>query len=328
MIDKNRFEKRWSIEGKEFGLLKKPWVISKNNVRDSSSEIEIADIRSNLSPSLKEIGMQQIPVANGAGEVFIGGRRTVGWELNGEVALLVEIRDIPDVDQMAGSWGENYTKRDMDADQEGRLFLRMQEKFKLSSRKLSEKLGNIAHNSITRKIKVYKCSAAEQLGSIPHDTHNDSVKKLNYGKVIELLSLDTANRTKLIKEIKEKGMTRDEVRQVVRQATSVDELLISFPEEKREEIKEAVKDLLYTKDVKGHELIHALNIATESSQRTVAKKVAYDLYSNKEEADELYFVPRGGKCLGDKTEKYWHGFIDPVTAKEVNEASKEKNKGE
>ena len=85
---------------------------------------------------------------------------------------------------------------------------------------------------------------------------------------------------------------------------------------------------MYQKDVKPSEIVHLINEATGSSQKIVTKKVDHDLYSNTEEADTLYFIPRGGRCLGDKIEKYWVGTVDPVKAKEVDEDSNEKNKDE
>lgn len=197
MIDEKRFVKRWSIEGKEFGLLKKPWTISENNVRQSATEIDKADIKANLAPNLKAIGMQQLPVANGKGEVFIGGRRTIGWEINNEPSLLVEIRDIPDEDQMVASWGENYTKRDMRADQEGRLFKRMCEKFSLSHRELAKKLGNISKDTVNLKIRAYEDFYVDSGYPVPHDSLIDSPKVLNYGKAIELMPLEKEEKAKI-----------------------------------------------------------------------------------------------------------------------------------
>lgn len=328
MIDETKFSKRWTIGNKEFGLLKKPWKISENNVRETATEVERADIKANLAPNIKAIGMQQLPVVNGKGEVFIGGRRTVACEINGEPNLLVEIRDIPDVDQMIASWSENYTKRDMDAHQEGRIFKRMLEKFQLSERELAKRLGNVSKDTVNRKIRVFEDFYLSRGETVPHEKPNDSEKTFNYGKAIELLPLPKDTQTRLLSEIKTKGLSRSKLREVIKQSNAMINAAKSFDEKKQKEILEEIKPMLFKKDIKPEDVIFTINEVAGASHKTVPHKIPKEEYTTQKEADEQYFIPRGGRCLGEKTESYWYGTINKVKARELDKAEKEAKKND
>ena len=321
MVDKSRFEKIIEFEGKKFGYLKKPWKISENNVRDSRSKLEKLDIKKNLSPSLKEIGMQQSPVVNGKGEIFIGGRRTVGWEMNGEDKLLVEIRDISPLKQMIASKQENETKRDMSPVQEGRLYNRIKDSFGLKQKKIAE-MFSITESDVSQKIKTYENSVTELTGDIPYEKVGHVSKTLNYGKYLALLPLESKYRLRMIEQIKEHGMTQKEVRDSVGKSKGVLSLIETYEtREQEKKMLEAVDSMLFIKNVDTAKIVHTINNITGSSQKEVTKQVDHDLYSNQEEADKLYFIPRGGRCIGKKVEMYWYGTVDPIKAKEIEDAS-------
>lgn len=67
MIDRSKFLEVVEWKGKSFGRLKLPVTVSKNNIRQDFSIEEIKEV---LAPSIKEFGLQQLPVANGQGEIF------------------------------------------------------------------------------------------------------------------------------------------------------------------------------------------------------------------------------------------------------------------
>lgn len=323
MIDNSRFVKRWTVDSKEFGLLKRPWKISENNIRKSETATALKDIELNLVPNIKEIGLQQIPVVNGKGEVFIGGRRAVAVEMLGEETLLVEIRDIPAEEQLIASWSENYVKKDMRADEEGEGFKRIKDLTGWSNVKLAKRLG-VHEATIRRKIGVYDEFKIRRGAEVPHDTAHDNPRNFNFGKAIELLPdwISEENKTKMYNEITQKGLTRDQVRKVTNTSRTMLHVVEECNEEFQKEILDAINPMLFTKEVNAMEVLHKINDITHFSQKTIAHQIPKERYSSQKEADDEYFIPRGGRCLGSKTEEYWYGTIDPVKAKKLKKLEK------
>jgi len=327
MIDEKRFSKRWTVGTKEFGYLKKPWTISTNNVRSSASKIDKADIKTNLAPNIKSIGLQQLPVVDGKGEVFIGGRRTVACEINGKENLLVEVRDIPDIDQMTASWGENYVKRDMRADQEGRLFERMGKKFGLSERELAKKLG-VGKDAINRKIRAYNEFFVSRNETVPHNSTNDSAKAFNFGKAIELLPLHSKQKDRMLKEIKTKGMTVPQVREIIKHSNAMISVADTFDEPKKTAILTKIEPNLFRKELKPEKIIYDINEVAGASHKVSPHKIPKEQFTTQKEADDEYFIPRGGRCLGDTTEQYWYGTVNRQKHRKLEKVRKEAEKNE
>jgi len=108
------------------------------------------------------------------------------------------------------------------------------------------------------------------------------------------------------------GIMRDEkIRRVKKTIQAVKETFDWTPEmEKR--FNDIISEFDLAKITKA-EIIWAFNYAARASQKTVSHKIPKEMFATQKEADDNYFIPRGGRCIGE--EEYWLGTVNPVLAK-------------
>lgn len=111
---KVEFIQTWKINDKKFGLLKLPAPISPYNIRNdetiSDEELEFID---ELAESIKEIGLEQLPLCHPNDGIFVGRNRYFGCEKAGIKSILVEIRDISPSEQKRLSHHENVQRKNI-----------------------------------------------------------------------------------------------------------------------------------------------------------------------------------------------------------------------
>jgi len=157
------------------------------------------------------------------------------------------------------------------------------------------------------------------------------MKKSERSKVIEWVKkakelswLEPEDKAKLISEIETKGMTENQVLKVVNMSKAFLHLFDKFPDEIRGKLLKEIKPKLFTKGMNKAEIIHDINEVTGSSQKLKEAKIPIEMFKTQKEADDEYFVPRGGRCLGRVA--YWYGTIDPIRDKSFKKKKKEEEK--
>lgn len=327
MIDKSKFVEVWESKelGKIFGKLKTPVKISDSNMRQKYS-IEKIKI-SSLLESIKNIGLQQLPVANGKGEIFIGGRRCKAMETDGASHITVEVRDISDKEQKMASYSENETSEKPTSDEEGRQLLEIRRAFRISQRELARRLKE-PETYVRRRINVYKKikPLLRQTDAIPYARDYPGSKVVTYGKALLLLPdwISITNKQKLIDLIESEGMTETKLRSLILATKKVEILIENVNDEKKKkELEKIVKPLLFTKELSFEEVEWFMREKIGHSQPLKEKYYELDTFSSQEEAHE-YAGRFGGRCLG----KVWKLELDTVgeklAMKELAKIEKEK----
>jgi len=111
---KVEFLKTWDINGKKFGLLKLPAPISPYNIRnDDEVKEEELEFINDLAESIKEIGLEQLPLCSPKEGIFVGRNRYFACRRAGIDSILVEIRDISPFEQKRLSHQENIKRRNI-----------------------------------------------------------------------------------------------------------------------------------------------------------------------------------------------------------------------
>ena len=214
-LNKNKFKDVVTVGNKTFGYLKlSESSLSPNNIRPKISKEEIQIIKVTLLPSIKAIGMQQLPVCAPNGEIFIGGRRRQVYLEEGETWLPVEIREEESYDQMRDSWAENRARKDVEPLEEAKHFKKMMALQKIVHKALAQYLG-LPHTYIAERIQILDALGTE---SVPI-TSGKGLSKEQEKKTItiekaKVLSRDWVphkTREKLVKKIKEEGLSHEEL---------------------------------------------------------------------------------------------------------------------
>jgi len=323
MIENKRFKKVEKIGEKTFGWLKLPAIISKNNVRQTEMTLKsIEPLEQRLADNINEIGLQQLPVVNGKGEVFIGGRRIKACTINGEDHVLVEIRDISDLDQKLASYSENKQKQEMTADEEGRLFKAIIEEEGISQVELAKKLGEPRTLIVTR-MQIAKYVEGRQ---VPYGTGDPSEKKIVTASKAEKICQDSIPkdaREKMFKLIEKDGMTQEEVIRAI----SVSKGTLHTLSEKEPEVKKLalkmIDNLMWTSELTQDIANRAIYVAEGDIPKLSKKTYPLDKFKDRTEADQ-YAGKYHGRCNGTVTVERWALELDTVGEKlDLNAEKKE-----
>ncbi|MEM2271930.1 MAG: ParB/RepB/Spo0J family partition protein [Archaeoglobaceae archaeon] len=237
------------IGNKTFAFVRvKDLKISPYNVRPEITPEEREEIKAELAKSIKELGLQQLPVVTPNGEVFIGGRRTVAFKELGEEWILVEIRDATPFEQLVASYTENFHRKSPDYLHEGRLFKQMCELGGISEVELSKKLG-IPRSTISNKIRVY-----EKLGQILNECSGGTsipgkqVLSFEDAKMIASIEEDD-KRERLVDLVIEKGLKTEDIKRIIATTNAVKSLIEGEKPEIQKKAKEKFEPLYYTPDL-------------------------------------------------------------------------------
>jgi len=292
-----------TISGKKFGFVRvKDTKISPYNVRPEASpeEKEIKD----LAKSIKELGLQQLPVCTSKGEVYIGGRRKIAMELNNEEWMLVEIRDLPPLEQMLASYSENFHRREPDYWNEGILFKKMMSLGNLSYRELAKKLG------LSKDYVAYRVKITNTLNkALTEGITFDQARILSSSRVPEKV------REKLVTRLKAGEIDTKKLIKILAKTDTAKEMLETTTDEIREKIEEEFKDQFYTEHLDLDYLDYRIS-KEEGSPITKLKPVEIptDKFNSIEEARN-FFRKCGGQLLGKR--ELYYGKIDPYKYKSL-----------
>lgn len=242
-LDKTKFKDVVTVGNKTFGYLElSESSLSSNNIRPEISKEEVQVIKVTLLPSIDAIGMQQLPVCTPNGEIFIGGRRREAFKLKGETWLPVEIRDTQDYDQMKDSWAENRARKDVEPLEEARHFKKMMETSKVSINQLSKDLA-LPHGYIHDRLQVLEALGVETLDRIEESkgmTKEQEKKTITYEKA-KVLSRDWVpkkTREKLVKKIKDEGLSHQELQRELGKGKVVQTII---EQEEKPEVKKQLE---------------------------------------------------------------------------------------
>lgn len=241
-INKNKIKDVVTVANKTFGFLKLSEAkLSPNNIRPEISKDEAELIKVTLLPSIKAIGLQQLPVCTPEGEVFIGGRRWKAYELKGESWLPVEIRDTDAYDQMRDSWAENRARKDVEPLEEARHFQKMMKTKGVGQDKLAEELG-LPEIYISDRIRVLK-TVTPAGGEVVEGhglTDKQKRKTITFEKA-RTLSRDwipQPTREKLVKKIKEEGLSQEDLQRELGKGKAIQDIIEA---ESKPEVKEKLE---------------------------------------------------------------------------------------
>ena len=220
-INKNKFRNIQKIdEHLAFGELKLSEAeVSPNNIRYlQNKEITTADldiIRKTLVPSIKALGLAQLPSCDSEGRVFIGSRRMKAYQEAGELWIPIVIKEIPRKMEKAQSWSENRARKEIDELTEAQyLKTKFIDEEKMTESELSRFLG-VPEVYVKDRLKVLEAlgGSLRPLESDRGLTREQEKKALTYEKA-RVLSRDWVpkkTREKFVKKIQEEGLGKEEL---------------------------------------------------------------------------------------------------------------------
>jgi len=237
-----QMKEKITVGNKTFAFVRvKDLKISKYNVRGEISPEEKEVIKVELAKSIKEFGLQQLPVVTPNGEVFIGGRRTVAFKELGEEWILVEIRDATPFEQLVASYTENFHRKNMNYIEEGKALKTMCELKGMSTYELAKELG-ISPYAIQQKIRVY-----EKLGSCI-DAY--AVRNIPFEVARMIASIEENDkRERLVNLVIEKGLKADDVKKIIGTTNAVKSLIENEKPEIQKKAKQKFEPLYYTPEL-------------------------------------------------------------------------------
>lgn len=284
--------KNKTVIGKKiFAYVKvKGLTISKYNVRPETTPEEKEEIKAELAKSIKELGLQQLPVITPDGEVFIGGRRTLAFKELGEEWMLAEIRDALPFEQMIASYTENFHRKSPDYMNEGKLFKSMCEEGGVSTRELSKKLG-VSDEYIGVRIRIYeKLNDANAVGTIAFEQ----------ARMLSTADIPEDAREKLVKMASD-GIKTQDLKKIIATTNATKALLEGETEEVQKQAEKEFKDQLYTKGLDITAIKWRLEEIAGDSHSTGKGRVWWDEEGIKSVAEAVaWFKKYGGRHLEDK----------------------------
>jgi len=242
-INKNKFKEIKEIdEHTAFGWLKLSEAkVSPNNIRGELSKADIDLIQVTLLPSIKALGMSQLPQSTPEGEIFAGSRRLKAFELSKETFIPVIIKDANAKLQMALSWSENRARKEVEPLEEAKHFQKMMISEKLSQRTLATLLGFNDNTYISERIRILETLGdASRITSERGLTKEQEKKSMTIEKA-KVLSRDWVpqkTREKLVKKIKDEGLSHQELQRELGKGKVVQTII---EEEEKPEVKKQLE---------------------------------------------------------------------------------------
>jgi ParB family chromosome partitioning protein len=247
-INENKFEEIKQIdEHTAFGKLKLSEAkVSQNNIRHDINKEEIEVIKVTLLPSIETLGLAQLPLSTPEGEIFAGSRRLVAYKeiegKNKKPFIPVIIKDVPEDIQMDLSWSENRARKEVEPLDEARHFKKRMEKFKISERELAKRLG-VSHDYIVFRMQILETlgGASRTIEESKGLTMEQEKKALTFEKA-KVLSRDwvpSKTREKLVKKIKEEGLSHEQLKRELGKGKIVQTII---EQEEKPEIKAKLEE--------------------------------------------------------------------------------------
>lgn len=292
--------------------------IAKTNVRQTDliigEEIECKD--QDLADSLEAVGQKQPIVCDSNGNVFIGGRRLRAAKIAGKDLVEVKVEDIPEKDQLRASFEENWTQKSMSPFEVAKFFKVYMKEAGITSENEVAKLLKVSQQTVSQHLRVYETFQGYQpLVNIIYDEQAEEGddQALTFSKAAELVPLEKKTREALTKEVMNEGISRNQLRRIIKSSQALEELVDNLDSEAdTKAAKEVIKDKLYTKEMKPMDLFYEINEAIGNPNKLsmypfqkIYTKVS-DLPN--QEAADAWFEERGGRCLGK--EEVWYGELD------------------
>jgi len=298
--------------------------ISVYNVRPNPTQAEQKEIKFTLGKSIILQGLQQIPVSNPKGEIFIGGRRLTAFKEIGRKWIPVEIRDLTPYQEVIASNTENKHRRNPDYMKQGRsysLAIALRNQDPVSTKRtwktftatdLSRDLG-VSAEYVTQRIRIYKTLSQygvrtlsfEQArilssSSIPDDKTEELIRNLESGE------LDTSGLVKITGK------------------TKIAEDMLGFAStEVKEKVEPLHKDTFYSDKLDLDRLEY--DIAKAGGGNLPLKAIKVDVSYFKDESEARAFAKRcGGRLL--KKESFWNMEIDLYRCQDEMKNAKKKKR--
>ena len=309
------FRDRIKLGGKTFALIRvKDAKISKYNVRKEPDKLEREVIKETLAKSIKELGLQQMPVCTSEGEIFVGGRRYIAYDELQEEWMAVEVRDLLPVDQMMASWTENFHRKEPDYWNEGRLFKKMITLGGVSIRSLAERLG-VSEPYVRHRIKIHeKISDAFASRAITYET----------ARYIATSELPQEAEQKLFDKAISERLEAPEVKKLISNGKAVSTLLEGTTEEIAKEFTDKLGEKLYLEELDIGRIHHDITVAEGNQPALKTIEIEGDVFKSEQEAD-TYFKKYGG-CFVAKV-ILWVGKVDPYLYEKEREQEGKKDAG-
>lgn len=301
------FKDKQVVGNKTFAWAKvKVLKVSKYNVRPEITPEEKEEIKESLAKSIKELGLQQLPVCTSQGEVFIGGRRMLAFKELGEEWMLVEIREAEPFEQMIASYTENFHRKEPDWMNEGKLFKEMCETGQVSERELAKKLG-INDSSIQTKILAYeKLNDASGVGTITYEQ----------ARILSSLEIPDDKRSSLVERISDGEIKTPQLISIIQRTKAAKELLEGIPEKVRKTLEENIEEDLYTEKLDIGKLDHDIVKAQGGNVSLTEVKFEESYFTTQEEAQD-FAAKCGGRFVKKDTRTYWILKVDPYLYDEL-----------
>jgi ParB/RepB/Spo0J family partition protein len=203
-INKNKFKDVKEIdEHTAFGWLKLSEAkVSPNNIREKLEKEDIEIVKKNLLPSIKALGLAQLPLSTPEGEIFAGSRRLKACEELGETLIPVVIKDIDSKAQIALSWSENRARQEVETLAEARKFKQLMDEHGMSGREVGIYLG-IPNTYVAERLQMLETFGE---GVLSQDT-----------KIVESKGLTKEEEKKSLTTEKAKILSRDWVPQKIKE---------------------------------------------------------------------------------------------------------------
>jgi ParB/RepB/Spo0J family partition protein len=215
-INKTKFKDIKEIdEHTAFGWLKLSEAkVSPNNIRPNLKKEDIEIIKTTLLPSIKALGLSQLPQCTPEGEIFAGSRRLKAFELGKEPYLPTIIKDADSKLQMALSWAENKARKEVEVFYEAEHLKKMMEGSKMTQENLATFLG-VPRTYIVDRLKILEHLSAADINIVSERglTKEQEKKAITQEKAV-ILSRDwvpAKTREKLVKKITEEGLGKTEL---------------------------------------------------------------------------------------------------------------------
>jgi len=295
--------KNKTVIGKKiFAYVKvKDLKISEYNVRPGATPEEKEEIKTELAKSIKELGLQQLPVITPEGEVFIGGRRTIAFKELGEEWMLAEIRNAAPFEQMIASYTENFHRKSPDYMNEGRLFKEMIKEgvakgdIKLQGHGdkghgiLGKKLG-ISNDYVDARVRIFETLSSAAGGS---------GIAFEQARMLSTSDIPDDKRAELVKMASE-GIKTQDLKKIIATTNATKALLEGETEEVQKQAEKEFKDQLYTKDLDITAIKWRLEEIAGDSHSTGKGRIWWDEHgiTSTEEAI-AWFKKYGGRHLRD-----------------------------
>jgi len=264
--------------------------VSEWNIRPKLTKEDLDEIKETLSKSIKELGLQQLPICDSKGEVYAGHRRLEAYRQLDKEWIPVMVKDVPEVEKFCISHAENKDRKDPDWLNEGELFSKACKKLGVSATELARKRG-VSPQYVLDRIKSY-----EALNELPG---GQSIT-FEQARMLSTPDIPDDKRQELVKMATE-GMKTQDLRKIIANTNAAKALLDGETEEIKTQAEKEFKDKLYTKDLNIGELKWRLEEIAEDSHPTGRGRIWWDEKGIKTTAEAIaWFKKYGGRHLADK----------------------------